>query len=437
LSGLDFLVILIKPKNIEAMRFISFFIIMIFLCLCPKPAHSQIDIIKRAKKKTENKINNKINKKVDEGLEKVFDEDSEEEKEKGEEQSEPTQGNQDSGESIEEGDTPEAGPALNWSKYDFIPGSEVIFEDNQVGEENGEFPSRWDLVKGRVEMAEFGDKDVIYFLDAGSLIVPYLKNAEEDYLPGEYTIEFDGWFEKDEYTFYEVFYYDKKKQKQSSSHLYSKSVTVYVNGAKAENTRSKYPGVKYEYNTDESIWRHIAISFNRRALKVYLDDARIINIPNMEINPTGITLGIDGHGTAGVKGINRFVKNFRVAKGAVKLYDKLLSDGKIIANGIRFDVGNSTIRPESMGIINEVVEMMEDHPELSFSIEGHTDSDGDDDLNLKLSEERAKAVKQAIVDTGIESSRLTTKGLGESNPVSDNTSPEGKANNRRVEFVKL
>jgi len=418
------------------MKILPFLTILCLLSFFSLDGYSQIDILKRAKKKTENKINNKIDKKIDEGLEKVFDEESEEEGEQGEEESKPNQDNQESEESIEEGDAPEAGPSLNWSKYDFIPGSEVIFEDNQVGEENGEFPSRWDLVKGRVEMAEFGDNDVIYFLDPGSLIIPYLENAEEDYLPEEFTIEFDGWYEKDEYAYYQIFYYDKKKQKQISSHLYSKSITLYVNGAKAENTRSKYPGAKHENNTEENMWRHIAISFNRRALKVYLDDARIINIPNMEINPTGITLGIDGYGTAGVKGVNRFVKNVRVAKGAVKLYDKLLSDGKIIANGIRFDVGKATIRPESMGIINEVIEMMEDHPELSFSIEGHTDSDGQDEINLKLSEQRAEAVKQTIVDSGIDSSRLTTKGWGETDPVSDNTTAEGKANNRRVEFVK-
>ena len=419
------------------MKILSYLFFLTLFCFFSYSAHSQVDILKKAKKKTEEKINKKIDKKIDEGLDKVFDENAEEENTNKQEQK---QGENEVGDQNPVGDsgneeTSEKGPSLNWSKYDFIPGSEVIFEDNQVGEENGEFPSRWDLVKGRVEIAEFDDLDVLYFMGASSTIVPYLKNAESDYLPEEFTIEFDGWFEKKEYTSYYIYYYDMKNQQ--SSGLWGKSIKVYANGASAESSKGKYPGSNYEFNTEKSFWRHIAISFNRRALKVYIDDSRIINIPNMEINPTGITLGIDGFGTAGVKGINRFVKNIRVAKGAVKLYDKLLSDGKIIANGIRFDVGKSTIRPESMGIINEVTEMMEDHPELRFSIEGHTDSDGDADFNLKLSEERAEAVKQAMVQSGIDSSRLTTKGWGEADPVSDNSTAEGKANNRRVEFVKL
>ncbi|NTW26619.1 MAG: OmpA family protein, partial [Lentimicrobium sp.] len=95
------------------------------------------------------------------------------------------------------------------------------------------------------------------------------------------------------------------------------------------------------------------------------------------------------------------------------------------------------IKPESMGTINYVVKMMQDHPELKFSVEGHTDSDGDDASNLKLSEARAKAVVEAMAKLGIAADRLTSKGLGESKPMAGNDSPEGKAQNRRVEFVKF
>lgn len=113
-----------------------------------------------------------------------------------------------------------------------------------------------------------------------------------------------------------------------------------------------------------------------------------------------------------------------------------MQDGKIIANGIRFDTGKATLKPESMGIINEIVQMMQDHPELTFNIEGHTDSDGSDADNLALSEKRAHTVKSTMVQLGISADRLTTAGLGESAPIDTNGTPEGKANNRRVEFVK-
>lgn len=120
----------------------------------------------------------------------------------------------------------------------------------------------------------------------------------------------------------------------------------------------------------------------------------------------------------------------------MKLYDKFLSEGKIITNGIRFDVNKANIKPESMGVNNEIAKLMKDHPEVNFSVEGHTDSDGETAFNQDLSERRAEAVVAELVRQGIESSRLSSKGFGETTPVDTNNTPEGKANNRRVEFVK-
>ncbi len=131
-----------------------------------------------------------------------------------------------------------------------------------------------------------------------------------------------------------------------------------------------------------------------------------------------------------------YIKNVRIAKGAVPLYDKLLTDGKFITTGIRFDVNKAPIKPESMGTINDVVKMMSDNPNLIFSVEGHTDSDGDDTSNQILSEARAKAVMDQLIELGIAANRLTSKGFGESKPINGNSTPEEKAQNRRVEFVK-
>ena len=80
---------------------------------------------------------------------------------------------------------------------------------------------------------------------------------------------------------------------------------------------------------------------------------------------------------------------------------------------------------------------MSEHSDLSFSVEGHTDSDGDDASNQKLSEERAAAVKNMLVELGIDASRLSTKGFGEGAPLDSNSTSEGRANNRRVEFIKI
>ncbi|MDI6804994.1 MAG: OmpA family protein [Bacteroidota bacterium] len=150
-----------------------------------------------------------------------------------------------------------------------------------------------------------------------------------------------------------------------------------------------------------------------------------------------MTIGVSGYNTVGILGINRFIKNVKIAQGGVKLYNKFLSDGKIVTTGIKFDVNKATLKPESMGVINSIFQLMKEHPEIKFSVEGHTDSDGDDASNQTLSERRAKAVVEQLVNLGIASDRLTSKGWGESKPFDSNTTPEAKANNRRVEFVKM
>jgi len=330
---------------------------------------------------------------------------------------------------------------LNWAKYDFVPGDKIIFDDNQANEENGEFPSRWDLVEGRVENAVFDNQNVIYFMTASSQIIPYLKNRDQDYLPDEFTLEFDAWFETEEYTSYIIWFRDVKNHENTPDELYRQifSVTAYSAATLHNKFKGMYPGADYEWNTSEdtSFWRHVSVSFNRRAMKVYLDETRLLNVPNMEINPMGITIGVDGFNTAGVKGINRFIKDVRIAEGAVKLYDKLMQDGKIIANGIRFDVNKATLKPESMGIINEIAELMKENLDIKFSVEGHTDSDGTDASNQILSERRAEAVVAKLTTIGISAERFLSKGWGESKPFGTNDTAEGKAANRRVEFIKM
>ena len=81
--------------------------------------------------------------------------------------------------------------------------------------------------------------------------------------------------------------------------------------------------------------------------------------------------------------------------------------------------------------------MLDEHPELNISIEGHTDNVGDNDMNQTLSEERAEAVRKQLITMGIKEDRLTSKGFGESKPIDTNDTPEGRAENRRVEILIL
>ncbi len=413
------------------------------------PAQVKVDV----KKKVNREANQRANSNTDKAIDKAFDKLEDgvgnlfKKKDKSEETEKPVVHNKTADSKQQDvaqpQNTPEEKPQpqLTWAKYDFVPGTEIIFEDNQEGEQNGEFPSKWDLAGGVVENAGFGGENVIMFrkcnINGIDGIVPLLKNRKEDYLPEEFTVEFDAYFEKPAQS-YRIYLLDTKNQKtldpdnNVSKRFY---LRFYQNSADGKDiSKGYYPGFSNaNENSSKSGWRHISISFNKRALKAYIDDARVINIPNLEINPVGFTLGF--HNSSGT--LNGFVKNVRIAKGAVPLYDKFLTDGKFITTGIKFDVNNATIKPESMGTINYVVKMMTDHPELNFSVEGHTDSDGDDASNQKLSEARAKAVMEKMTELGIPADRLTSKGHGESKPMAGNDTPEGKAQNRRVEFVKF
>lgn len=119
------------------------------------------------------------------------------------------------------------------------------------------------------------------------------------------------------------------------------------------------------------------------------------------------------------------------------LYEQIVSQGMFTTRDINFDVSKSIIKPESFSTINRIASFMKEHAELSFRIDGHTDSDGTEIFNQRLSEERAAAIKEALIKFGIRENRLVTKGWGESLPVVPNTSSENKALNRRVEFIAL
>ncbi len=396
--------------------------------------------LENLKKKVQKKVENRVEKNIDKGIDKSLDK-VEEEAGKSISGTDSSQVEQNANpnataQKIEEktniiaDSTQKSSPKILWNKYDFIPGTEIIFEDNLENEQNGEFPSKWDLYEGNIEIVNFEGENVIYFIKAnangGGGIVPLIKNSNEDYLPNEFTVEFDAYFPSNHLKYY-VFLTDFLNQRELTKNFSKQEnpINQYlrfeINSADGKDISKNELPSEFSVQKGEK-WRHIAISFNNRALKAYLDQTRILNIPNIQYNPTGI--GISTHNPSGkIKG---YIKNIRIAKGAVPLYDKFLTDGKFVTTGIKFDIGKASIKPESIGIINYVYEMMKNHSELKFSVEGHTDSDGNDSFNQKLSEERANSVISELVGMGIESNRLTGKGWGESKPIYQNTTPEEK-----------
>jgi len=101
-----------------------------------------------------------------------------------------------------------------------------------------------------------------------------------------------------------------------------------------------------------------------------------------------------------------------------------------------FDNDSATIKPESYPDLDRAVQLLQTNDRLNATIEGHTDSNGSDAYNLRLSQRRADAVRQYLVDKGVNASRLAAVGRGESQPIADNATTEGRAQNRRVLLIR-
>lgn len=391
-------------------------------------------LIDAAKKSAEDAIEQQVNKKVEEGIDKAFNPEVPEKEQQEQQQQEEAEPQQQAVQRQPQAQapTPASTKTLEsaYAKSDFVPGDEIMFEDDLVGEQMGEFPSKWDLLEGNAEIASVNGKTVINLTDISTEIMPLMKN-QKNYLTEAFTLEFDFFGGSDEKSIYCDYIIHLKNIEgedvatinlngTASGWAYTSWITA--SGEQREN-RSAAPAKEEE-------WNHVALSFNKRALKVYLNGSRIVNIPNCA-RPQYFTL------QRSIWADHRnLMTNVRLCKGAVPLYNRLITDGKIITYAITFDIGKANIKPESMTEINRIAQLMKDNGDLKFEVQGHTDNTGTVAGNQKLSEQRAQAIVNKLVEMGIAANRLSAKGMGQSAPLADNSTDEGRAKNRRVEFVK-
>lgn len=315
-----------------------------------------------------------------------------------------------------------------YNNYDFIPGETVLFDDDFSSAQDGEFPPRYDLINGQGVVNVSNKEKVFVFTDAsvGSMgrITPYInKNNQRNtnYLGESFTVEADFLLPEEE--MFALYFKDNAEDD-------GRFISVEATGTVKENYFEL--GLQAVYPNEEMLhgkWQHFALAYKNGQMKIYINQHRVLVIPNCKFQPVSLLFG---------GSLNVAIKNVKIALGGgMNMLDKIATEGKFITHAIKFESGKADLKPESMGFINELAKWLKVNPDIKLEIGGHTDSDGSDADNLALSEQRASRVKQQLKLLGIDESRFTVKGYGELKPISDNNTSEGKANNRRVEFTKL
>jgi outer membrane protein OmpA-like peptidoglycan-associated protein len=132
--------------------------------------------------------------------------------------------------------------------------------------------------------------------------------------------------------------------------------------------------------------------------------------------------------------IEMTIKMKKLDESVAKMTEEIDKKGQLVLYGINFETGTSNLTQKSIAVLEQIVEVMKQRPNLKIEVGGHTDADGDAQANIKLSQDRAQHVVDWLVAKGVASKKLIAKGYGSSSPIASNKTEEGKAANRRVEL---
>lgn len=337
-------------------------------------------------------------------------------------------------------------PALDetvYSRYDFVPGSQVIFYDDFSDTDVGEFPVKWHLKgprEGRnnaVEVVEYQGKRWMRSRpareDDQSSSTQYLRLKTAGDLPPKFTLEFDavlGW-SKYEDSSARYFVYLLKPDADWPGTDSPRTGMLAFHGQEGRSANTQTAIAKLDNKP-----HHIAISVNGSFVKAWVDHERVINDPDGIERPIAL-LGLGMVSAGGTSSERVMITNVRLAAGGKDIKAALETDGRIVTHGILFDTGSDRLKGESLPTLKMILGLLQADPQLRFAVEGHTDDQGGKAVNQPLSERRAASVRAWLLAKGIAAERLRASGHGDSRPIDKNSSAEGRANNRRVEFVKF
>ncbi|MBL0144415.1 MAG: OmpA family protein [Chitinophagaceae bacterium] len=328
------------------------------------------------------------------------------------------------------------------SKFDFIPGEKVVFYDDFTAENIGDFPLQWNT-NSSGEIVTYGKYPGRWFqMTGGGYYIPEAKEKFTD----NFTVEFDliplNTLNIDYlYNINFIFVSGTLSNPNEGGAVPGKAGTSFTPGYDAinwTNWSEKDGGYKddgsaaFMFTAGEKY--HIAFWIQKQRIRMYANETKVLDLPRGLI--AGYTYNIFRIQTTDE--LKPLIANFKIAAGLPDMRNKLLTEGKLISYGIQFDVNSDKIKPESYATIKEIAQILKDNATLKIKIIGHTDSDGDEALNLDLSKRRSISVKEELNNTfGIDNARIETEGKGETQAIAPNDNMINKAKNRRVEFIKL
>lgn len=322
-----------------------------------------------------------------------------------------------------------------WENYDFVPGGKVLFFTDFSEDRVGNFARRLKYVSGPVEVVERDGAKALRSQGRSTFLIPVGGK-----LPERFTLEIDVIAPSDGFGGYDLLAFEGGAQMDRGDasvevNWHYTGTLMIGSGRDAANSPVKIPDEMQAALMGNVV--HIRVLMDGAYFKMYTNERRMYNIPELTFKRDSV-IRVFMNGSED-PGRSVYITGIRLAESETDvLYDALAADGRWATQGILYETGKADLKPESRPVLKEIAETLAQHADLKILIEGHTDNVGSPVSNLALSEARAAAVKAVLVsDYGADASRISTAGLGDTEPAVPNDTAEGRAQNRRVEVVKL